>query len=84
MIAVADLFEAEGRLFRQSILRLGWCLGCICIALLLSLAGLGLWLWGLYVLLTGLLGTSGAAWATGTLAIILAGGLTWMARGFSH
>lgn len=65
-------------------LRLGWSLGCICIALLLSLAGLGLWLWGLYVLLTGLLGMSGAAWATGTLAIILAGGLAWMARGFSH
>jgi len=80
IIAVADLLEAEGRTLRRQTTRLGWGLALIVLSCLLAGVGFGLWLWGLFEHAAQAFGEADAALVTGTVAVVLAGGVAWLIR----
>ena len=79
LIALVELFEAEGRTLRRALLGTGVSLGLILAASILVLSGLGLCLWSAYLYLGTLLEPPLAALATGALTLGLSGGLLWIA-----
>ena len=64
---------------RKSVLRTGVGLACLGGAVLLLLFGLGMCLWAVYLWLAVPLGSTGAAALIGLLAMLLAGGMAWIA-----
>ena len=79
VIALVELLEAEGRALRRALLGAGVGLGLVVAATVLALAGLGLCVWSAYLYLGTLLEPALAALATGTLTLVLSGGLLWLA-----
>jgi hypothetical protein len=77
LIAVVELFEAEGRELRRATARLGWGLGLMGLALLLTSVGAGLCLWGLYLFLKAALGPAGAGLMTGLFTLAAALVCAW-------
>lgn len=80
IIAVADLMEAEGRTLRRHTARLGWGLALIVLSCLLAAVGFGFWIWGLFQFAAQAFGDAAAALLTGTVAVVLAGGVAWLIR----
>lgn len=78
-ISLADLAEAEGRLLRRNIIRLGNSLILVAVSILLAAAGAGMMLWALYQSLTAATGPAMGAFLTGLAGLIGAGGLSWIA-----
>jgi hypothetical protein len=60
-------------------MRTGIGFACLVVATLFLFIGLGLCLWGAYLGLTVSLGSAGAAALIGVVALVLAGGLVWIA-----
>jgi len=77
---VADLVEAEGRLLRQVVARLGIGLVGILGAGVLTLAGLALLLVALYGVLESVVSPPGAAAITGVACLVVAAGVLWLVR----
>lgn len=78
-IALADLAEAEGRLLRRNIIRLGNSLVLVAISILLAAAGAGMLLWALYQSMAAATGPVMGAFLTGLAGLIGAGLLSWIA-----
>ena len=78
-IALADLAEAEGRLLRRNIIRLGNSLILVAVSILLAAAGAGMMLWALYQSLTAATGPAMGAFLTGLAGLVGAGVLSWIA-----
>lgn len=76
---VADLLEAEGRLARRAIERLGLSLSLIVVAAVLALAGCVLVLGGVLIGLERQIGPAGAAAITGAVTLLVAGGIFFYA-----
>ncbi|RLA04250.1 MAG: hypothetical protein DRQ54_09760 [Gammaproteobacteria bacterium] len=83
-IALLELLEAEGRAFRQSLIRTGMGLGLVVIAVILSIGGFGLSLWSGYLYLSTMLEPPLAALTTGGLAFALAAILLFIALRFGR
>lgn len=66
------------RAFRQGLVLTGWALGFVAVALFFLLAGLGLWLWAIYLLADAVLPAAVAALLTGLVAFSVAGALAWL------
>lgn len=77
---VADLVEAEGRVLRHVVGRLGLGLVGVLGAGVLTLAGLGLLLAALYGVLEPVIDHAGAAAVTGAACLFLAAGVLWLVR----
>jgi hypothetical protein len=69
-VAVAELFEAEGRSLRRNLVRLAIAIGFGCALLLLAVAGLGFILFGIFLLLAESMSHGDAAMLTGLAAFI--------------
>jgi hypothetical protein len=84
VIAFFDLVEAEGRTLRQETMRVGVGLSCVIIAMLIGIAAVAFFLWGIYQLfliwfsppVTALLMSLLAL----TLALITLGVAKWLTR----
>lgn len=72
-VAVAELFEAEGRSLMRNLVRLAMAIGFGCALLLLALAGLGFILFGIFLLLAEVMPRGDAALVTGLAAFIFSG-----------
>ena len=79
IIALTDLFEAEGRLLRRNVMRAGAGLAVLLVAALLGFVGLAFCLWAAYQGLVIQLGALEAALAVGVVMLLLAGLMTWIA-----
>jgi hypothetical protein len=79
-VRIADLVEAEGRVLRRVVSRLGLGLLGLIGAGVLTLAGLGLLLVALYVVLASELPPAGAAALTGLACLLAAAGVLWLVR----
>ena len=79
IIALTDLFEAEGRLLRRNVVRAGAGLAALLVAALLGFVGLAFCLWAAYQGLVIQLGALEAALAVGVVMLLLAGLMTWIA-----
>lgn len=77
VVRVADLVEAEGRQLRHIAIRVGIALAGVLVAGVLALGGFVLLLIGIFVWLQGPLGDGGAAFVTGLITLIVAGGAVW-------
>jgi len=84
VIAFFDLVEAEGRALRHHTLRVGIGLACVVLALLVTTAATGFFLWGVYQLLLGWFSPPAAAlWMAGValvLAALALGCARWLTR----
>ncbi len=80
LIAVAELFEAEGRALRRAAARTGQGLGLAAAASVLAVIGMGLLLWALYQYLETVLSPASTALVTGVATLIAAGVLAWTAH----
>jgi hypothetical protein len=69
-VAIAELFEAEGRSLRRNLIRLAIAIGFGMVLLLLSISGLGFILYGIFLLLEGTMSPGYAAMTTGLSAFI--------------
>jgi hypothetical protein len=65
-------------------MRVGGGLACLSVATLLSVLGLGLCLWAVYVWLATPLGPASAAAVIGVVLLCLAGGLVWIGMTLSR
>lgn len=72
--------EAEGRLLRAHLVRLGLSFGLGLAAMLTALAGAAFVLVGLYTLLKPTAGPGGAALICGALLFICSGTIAWLIR----
>lgn len=72
MVAGFELMEAEGRVLRQQLVRIGLALALGIMIIVLALAGMGFVLYGLFYFLAGPLGRGGAATVFGLIALALA------------
>ena len=77
IIALTDLFEAEGRLLRRTVMHTGAGLAVLMVGALLLFGGLGCCLWAAYQALALQLGTVIAALLIGVLMVIVAGLIIW-------
>lgn len=80
MVAAADLAEAEGRELRRQLVRAVTAVCAVIAGSLIGLAGLGFCLYGLFCALALVLPVPAAAALCGTLVIVVAAGLLWIAR----
>jgi hypothetical protein len=69
-IAAIELIEAEGRLLKRQLIRLGMAVGLGLVMLVLSLAGLGFLLMGFFMMLARVM-------PSGQAALVVAG-CTWL------
>ena len=67
-------------MLRSTVMRTGVGLALLVAAGLLVFAGLVLCLWALYLVIAAQLGSSGAAFLIGALALLVAGLLAWIAK----
>lgn len=80
MIAFVDLMEAEGRSLRRAVVRVGFVLVIILLALSLTATGVLLCLWAGYEFLLPLLGQALSALIMGICAMAVAGVCLWIAK----
>ena len=80
IIAVADLFEAEGRALRDATIRLRWGLAMITLASFFVAVGGALCLWAIFQYLSRAVDTATAALLTGGITLLLAVALVWLVR----
>jgi hypothetical protein len=80
IIALLELLEAEARAFRNGLFRLILSLALLGTAGTLTLGGLGLILWAVYLYLAILLSPPTATLLTGIVTLLVSGGLVWSAR----
>ncbi len=80
VISCLELFEAEGRSLRLSLARLWLILGLLSAVGALVLGGVLLVLWALYLHLVSFLARPAAAFYCGVAALVMAGGMAWLAR----
>lgn len=73
IVRIADLAEAEGRLLRRAVARLGMGLSLIVVASALVLLGAGLLLAGAWIAIGQQIGPAWASAITGGMALVLAG-----------
>jgi hypothetical protein len=84
IIALLELLEAEARALRSGSFRLGLSLALLGTAGTLTLGGVGLILWALYLYLAILLNPPTATLITGVVTLLVSGGLVWSARRLSR
>jgi hypothetical protein len=77
VVRVADLVEAEGRQLRHIAVRVGIALAAILVGGLLAIGAFVMMLIGVYIWLEGPLGEGGAAFVTGLITLLVAGGAVW-------
>lgn len=75
-----DLLKVESRALRRGVSSLWLELVLISVAGALLLLAFGLLVWGAYLAARSSLGPAPAAFLTGGLALVLAGGLLWIVR----
>jgi hypothetical protein len=84
VIAFFDLVEAEGRTLRQATMRVGVGLSCVIIAMLIGIAAVAFFLWGVYQLILVWVSPPLAALLMALLALVLAmitlGVAKWLTR----
>lgn len=80
IIAIADLFEAEGRAFKYATVRLGWELAIIAFAALFAAIGSGLCLWAIFQYLSRSMDMATATLLTGIITLIYVGALAWVVK----
>jgi hypothetical protein len=80
IVRVADLCEAEGRVFRAMTVRLALGVAIILVAAAALAAGVALLLGAVYIMVVGQAGAALAAVATGLLALGIGGTLAWLGR----
>lgn len=80
VVACANLAEAEGRVLRVNVLRIGTALGVVLLATILAAVGLAFILAFVYTLCERGLGEVWAMLLTGLLTLAIAGGMLWIAR----
>lgn len=80
VVRVADLCEAEGRLLRKVVARVGLGLSLMVVAALLLAAGAGLVLAAVWMISDQSLGPAWASAITGVITLALAGGLLVAAK----
>jgi hypothetical protein len=79
-VAVAEMFEAEGRSLRRNLVRLAIAIGFGCALLLLAVAGLGFILFGIFLLLAESMSRGDAAMITGLAAFVFSAAGVFMIR----
>jgi hypothetical protein len=79
VLAFLDVLEAEGRAAKRGAIRLTIAAGLVAIALLVALFGLCLLLRALYLSLAITMTPAVAALLAGLIALLLSGGLLWIA-----
>jgi len=79
-VAAVELFEAEGRALRRSLVRLAVALGFGLVLLLLALTGLGFLLYGVFLMLSQLTSPADAAVIMGLAALIFSALGVWIIR----
>lgn len=72
VIAFFDLVEAEGRTLREATMRVGVGLSCVIIAMIIGLAAVAFFLWGIYQLVLVWFSPPVAALLMSLLALVLA------------
>jgi hypothetical protein len=74
MVSAFELIEAEGRVLKQSLMRLAIAIALGILVSILTLAGIGFLFWGLFAFLAdeGRLGTAGAATLFGVVSLAMA------------
>lgn len=77
LAATADLAEAEGRLLRAHLKRLGAGGALLVSATVVGIAGVALLMLGLYLALIPAIGAPGAAAVCGGACLVVAGALAW-------
>jgi uncharacterized membrane protein YqjE len=80
MVAGLELVEAEGRVLKQQVLRLGIALALGIVVIVMLLFGLAFLVWGLFLFLAKPLGEAGAATVFGLVAIVAALAGAWIVR----
>jgi len=83
VVSAAELLEAEGRMLKRQVMRLGVAVGFGVIAVVLALAGAGFLLTALFLALARPLGNVGAAAVFGAVALALAAAAVFGARRLS-
>jgi hypothetical protein len=80
ILALLDLADAQLRAWRQDGLRLMAALILLAMAGAVAVAGFLLLMLGIYLGIAAHAGHVAAAWATGIIMLLLAGGLAWMGK----
>lgn len=80
LIATVDLAEAESRLLRHHVARLGVSLALIVIAAVVSILAFGFLSWALLAWLTSYQSFHAAAATVGSVLLLLVGGLAWQTK----
>jgi len=78
--ALFDYLRAEGRSFRRAIAGVAWALLLLLVAAVVLLAAFGFLLAAFYLALLNAVSPALAAMVTGLAALVLAGGIAWIAR----
>jgi hypothetical protein len=84
IIALLELLEAEARAFRSGLFRVVLSLALVGTAGTLTLGGVGLILWALYLDLALFLSPPTATLTTGVITLLVSGGLVWSAGRLSR
>ncbi len=84
IVAFLELLEAEARALRSGAFRLGLSLALLGTAGTLTLGGIALILWALYLYLAIILSPPTATLITGIVTLLVAGGVVWSARRLSR
>lgn len=74
------MLEAEGRVLRRSVDRLGHSLAVTFLSILLATGGAALLMWALYQSMVVALGSALSAFITGLAALLAAGVISWIAH----
>lgn len=80
LITLLDLFEAEGRSLRRSVVRLTISMMVVAIAGLVLLGAIGFILAGVYLYFESLFGAAPAAFLAGAASLVVAGITVWGAK----
>ena len=79
-VAVAELFEAEGRSLRRNLIKLAVAIGFGLVLLILALLGVGFLIWGIYLALAQLMPPSDAAMVLGLVALLFSATGVWVIK----
>jgi len=78
--ALADYLRAEGRALKRALGRVAWALSLFLVAAVVLIAALGFALYALFLLLLRSMDPALAAFFVALVALVLAGGVAWVAR----
>lgn len=84
LIALLELFEAEGVTLRRNTMRLAFGLTLVVLADALFVLAAALLVWALFLFLSPRIGPAGALFVCGLVAAAAAGGSLWAARRLTH